>query len=89
MNLTLSDVFNVQRKQRVTEFDIYIEDIGSFADDSIGFNITLQRIVQPYLYQYYLPCIAIVIVSQISFIIPLSAVSGSCLLYTSPSPRDS
>ena len=43
---------------------------------SIGFNITLQRIYQPYIYQYYLPCISIVLVSQISLIIPISAVSG-------------
>ena len=46
------------------------------AKNSIGFNITLQRIYQPYIYQYYLPCISIVLVSQISFIIPISAVSG-------------
>ena len=46
------------------------------AKNSIGFNITLQRIYQPYIYQYYLPCVSIVLVSQISFIIPISAVSG-------------
>ena len=48
--------------------------------DEIGFNITLQRIVQPYLYQYYFPCIAIVVVSQISFIIPISAIPGRVAL---------
>lgn len=41
-----------------------------------GFNITLKRIIQPFLYQYYFPSIAIVIVSFISFIIPLSAIPG-------------
>ena len=44
--------------------------------DKIGFNITLRRIFKPYLYKYYFPCITIVIVSQISFIIPLSAIPG-------------
>ena len=48
--------------------------------DEIGFNMTLQRIVQPYLYQYYFPCFAIVIVSQISFIIPISAIPGRVAL---------
>ena len=45
-----------------------------------GFNITLKRIIQPYLYQYYFPSIAIVIVSFISFIIPLSAIPGRIVL---------
>ena len=40
--------------------------------DKIGFNITMERIFEPYLYKYYFPCITIVIVSQISYIIPLS-----------------
>ena len=46
------------------------------AKNSIGFNITLRRIYQPYIYQYYLPCISIVLVSHVSLIIPISAVSG-------------
>ena len=45
-----------------------------------GFNITLKRIIQPYLYKYYFPSIAIVIVSFISFIIPLSAMPGRIVL---------
>ena len=45
-----------------------------------GFNLTLDRILQPYLLQYYFPSMAIVIVSQISFIIPLSAIPGRVAL---------
>ena len=41
-----------------------------------GFDVTLARMIQPYLFQYYFPSIAIVVVSQISFIIPLSAIPG-------------
>ena len=41
-----------------------------------GFEVTLSRMIQPYLFQYYFPSIAIVVVSQISFIIPLSAIPG-------------
>ena len=46
----------------------------------VGFNITLERTIQPYLYQYYFPCIAIVVVSQISFMIPVSAIPGRIAL---------
>ena len=70
-------------------FQITISPVGTFSStnvtlnnprDSTGFNITLERIIQPYLYQYYFPCIAIVVVSEISFIIPLSAIPGRVAL---------
>ena len=69
-------------------FHINIELSGPFIDineslwnvergaDEIGFTITMKRIFRPYLYKYYFPCIIIVIVSQISYIIPLSAIPG-------------
>ena len=41
-----------------------------------GFNITLTRSISVYLYTYYLPCLAIVVVSQVSFIVPLSSIPG-------------
>ena len=48
--------------------------------DKCGFNLTLDRILQPFLLQYYFPSMAIVVVSQISFIIPLSAIPGRVAL---------
>ena len=42
----------------------------------IGFQISMKRQAPKYIYQYYLPCIAIVITSSFSFIIPLSALPG-------------
>ena len=60
-------------------FEIIITPIGTHVDpDTImqnstgefGFDITLRRIIQPYIFQYYFPCAAIVIISQISFTIP-------------------
>ena len=55
-------------------FDVTI----SFHNESneIGFDIELTRIVLPYILQYYLPCCCIVMVSFISFIVPLSALPG-------------
>ena len=41
-----------------------------------GFNLTMRRILMPYLFHYYLPSTAIVFVSQMSFIIPPSSIPG-------------
>ena len=46
----------------------------------VGFNITMKRVQQPYLLKYYLPCIAIVTVTQISFYIPPDAIPGRIAL---------
>ena len=69
---------------RAGGFDIRISPIGIFGEnvtiDVTGFNVTLKRIIQPYLYQYYFPCIAIVVVSHISLMIPISAIPGRITL---------
>ena len=81
MNMTLiSERDSMEWKQEVSGFYATIQNIGKFDNESVGFNITLQRIVRPYIYQYYVPCIAIVVVSQISFLIPLTALPGRVAL---------
>ena len=66
-------------------FEITIKPLGTLVDPNtimqnstgeFGFDIKLQRIIQPYVFQYYFPCAAIVIISLISFLIPLSAIPG-------------
>ena len=61
----------------LVQFDEPFQDI---TNNTFGFDITLERMVQPFLYQYYLPCMAIVLVSQISFIIPLTSIPGRVAL---------
>ena len=70
-------------------FDITIIHVGKSFNGSeakknssqeIGFDMKIERIVQPYLYQYYLPCMSIVAVAEISFMIPLSAIPGRVAL---------
>ena len=39
----------------------------------IGLDIKITRLLKPYVLKYYIPCIAIVIMSQLSFIIPLES----------------
>ena len=43
-------------------------------------DFTLTRQIGSYLYQYYIPCLAIVITSFFSFIIPLTAIPGRCAI---------
>ena len=49
-------------------------------DDWVAFNITLTRIFRPLLMKYYLPSMAIVVSSQISFLIPMSAIPARTAL---------
>ena len=48
--------------------------------NKVGLNIMMVRVLKPFVMKYYLPCVAIVFVSQLSFIIPLSAIPGRIAL---------
>ena len=66
-------------------FDIttaFVDANSTYANEKleIGFDIMMKRIIRPFVYQYYLPCIAIVFISQVSFIVPLSAIPGRIAL---------
>ena len=51
-------------------------EIDSFPNSAFGFDLKIKRIIQPYVMQYYAPCFAIVMVSGLSFVVPLSATPG-------------
>ena len=51
---------------------------GNYA--KLGFDIELKRQITPFLFKYYVPCIAIVTLSFISFVVPLSAIPGRVAL---------
>ena len=70
----------IEWTQKIGEFHVEIQAVGNHDNDSIGFEIVLERAIEPYLYQYYIPSMAIVFVSQISFIIPLNAIPGRVAL---------
>ena len=55
-------------------------DCGNLTKGCIGLNIITERILRPYLLKYYIPCTTIVIMSQISFVIPLEALPGRVAL---------
>ena len=48
--------------------------------NTIGFDIQMDRILKPFIMEYYLPCMAIVLVSHIGFVIPLTAIPGRIAL---------
>ena len=52
-----------------------INETNNITND-FGFNLEIKRKVSTYVIQYYLPCAAIVAVSSISFIIPVTAIPG-------------
>ena len=68
-------------------FDVTINVVGAYDHENyaappkaVGFDIILKRFVNPYVFEYYLPSFAIVIVSQISFTIPISSIPGRVAL---------
>ena len=59
----------------------YIEEESTHGDGIIiGFDIELERSLKPFVVRYYVPCITIVMVSQISFMIPMDAIPGRVAL---------
>ena len=52
----------------------------SFGNNTIGIKFIMTHSTVPYLVKYYIPCNAIVIISLMSFMIPLSAIPGRIAL---------
>ena len=52
----------------------------TFGNNTIGINFIMTHFTTPYLFKYYIPCNAIVVISMISFTIPLSAIPGRVAL---------
>ena len=73
--------YHTDKRYEVDGFAITITFIGSHRSrltdiSSVGFNVQMKRILQPFLLQYYLTCAAIVIATTVSFLIPPSAIPG-------------
>ena len=82
------NIFHSTKQYETSGFRVTIEFVGNDhgetnrvnTTDLLGIEVTLDRVIAPYLFEYYLPCMAIVIVSFISFIVPLSALPGRIAL---------
>ena len=71
------------KNYKAENFEVQISFIDEGIIDGrskIGFDIRMQRILGPYIMEYYLPSLASVLVSQIGFLIPLSSIPGRAAL---------
>ena len=57
---------------------VALHRLGS--NNRVGMEITMQRLTTSFFLKYYIPCVAIVLVSEIGFIIPLTAIPGRVAL---------
>ena len=48
--------------------------------NQIGIKIEMNRMLSSFMLEYYMPCIAIVLVSQLSYVIPVTAIPGRVAL---------
>ena len=55
---------------------------NSFGNSTVGFHVQMSRLTQPFLMMYYIPAIAIVLVSELGFVVPLTADGSVGLLVT-------
>ena len=81
----LNNTFHKEMKYQAVEFEIDItfsEDLQNEKGPTapVGFDIKMDRVISPFIFKCYLPCVAIVAASSISFIIPLRAIPGRVAL---------
>ena len=54
----------------------YFDENVTHGGNKIGIEIRMDRQMQAYLMKYYIPCMAVVIVSEIGFVVPITAIPG-------------
>ena len=68
---------------KTQDFNIKIKFVDNDCKNGmtlVGFDIEMERILKPYIMEYYLPCMASVLVSQIGFLISLKSIPGRAAL---------
>ena len=76
-------IFHVPTKYKSVGLTMDISFFGEgnrMKGEKVGFHIHMSRLMTPYLLKYYIPSIAIVIVSEIGFLVPLTAIPGRVAL---------
>lgn len=71
----MSDGFHIKETVFVDDQPQILPAFNYYAF-GFGFDIEIKRQFHKYFFQYYLPCITIVVASSFSFIIPLTAIPG-------------
>ena len=68
--------FKLRNLPIITTCDKILEDCWT----SFGYGIKINRLPSKYLFQYYVPCVTIVMASTLSFIVPSTAAPGRIAL---------
>ena len=79
----INGTYHVKNKYRADNFDMAIQfyDNGiDYGNNIIGIMVSMCRLPNAFIFMYYLPCITIVLVSLIGFVIPVSAIPGRIAL---------
>ena len=61
-------------------FDVSTTMINPTLNNQFGISLKLRRLIQPFLFKYYLPTIIIVIISGLGFLFPLTILPGRITL---------
>ena len=65
------------------KFDIsvtFFDEKQNSGNNTIGIGVKMKRILNPFIWKYYIPCTTIVVVSSLSFAIPVTAIPGRVAL---------
>ena len=71
--------YHVKNNYRADNFDMSIEFFDQLFDhgtNTVGIVVSMCRLPHPFIFMYYIPCMTIVLVSLIGFVIPVSAIPG-------------
>ena len=74
--------YHKEKDYEASEFHINVKFSEGYlngkagCNKAVGYDVTMERKLQPYFMMYYLPCMAILLVSVISFAVPLNAIPG-------------
>ena len=58
----------------------FFDDKINHGKNTVGIRITMSRIPNSFIMKYYIPCIGIVLVTELGFVIPVSALPGRVAL---------
>ena len=75
----LDEISRIPITSESSTFEIKITFLDSMmrnGNNTVGMKIDIGRILSPFLLKYYVPCIAIVLLSAMSFAIPVTAIPG-------------
>ena len=77
-----SNTYHKEKEYEASEFHIKVNFMDGYlgtathSNKAVGYDVKMKRMLQPYFMMYYLPCKAILLVSVISFAVPLHAIPG-------------